>query len=168
MRNFIYILVCGVLFSCNNASDKEAELSSVPVIDNMEVVAEEVVGNEDAKVTSETFKYETILTQKTQELLDLKSLAQQFPEDTAVKEQLATITEALDISTIKGYEKVIAIEALAPLKRINDTVQHLQIAVSTQGAQGKILKDSITAVITTRLFIIDGIEQVGTKVVFKD
>ena len=158
MRALIYILVCGLLFSCSNANKGETMVEA----------AEEVVGNADAKVTSETFKYETILTQKTQELLDLKALAQKFPEDSAVKEQLATITEALDLTTIKGYEKVSAIEELTPLKRINDSVQHLRISVSTKGAQGEMHKDSITAVITTRMFILDGIEQTATKIIFKN
>ena len=159
MRALIYIAIFGVLFSCSDANKNEIMVESTADI------VEETTA---PAMASETFTYETILTQKTQELLDLKTLAHQFPEDKAVKEQLATITEAFDVSAIKGYEKVTAIETLAPLKRVNDSVQHLRISISTKGAQGETLKDSITAVITTRMFILDGAEQTATKIIFKN
>ncbi len=155
MRALIYIAVCGLLFSCNNVSDKEM----------MVATAEEVVGNEDAKMTSETFKYETITKQKLQELIDLNTLAKKHPEDPAIKAQVELLSDAFNYSNLG---ELISIESVQPLERVNDSIEKQQIGFVSKNSEGTIFKGTITAVITTRSFIIDGVEQSATKVVFKD
>lgn len=159
MRTLIYILVCGLLFSCSNGVDKELIL---------EDAGEVIEGNAVPVMTSETFQYETITQQKLQELIDLKVLAQEYPQDVAIKNQLAAITTALDFSKTQESQKITSIEVLGVPKQVNDSVQNLRVLFMTEDVKGEIFKDSITAVITTRLFSIDGVEQSATKVIFKD
>ncbi len=156
MRAFIYILFCGVLFSCSNANKSEMMVET----------AAEVVGNADAPIiASETFQYETITKQKLQELFDLKTLAKEHPEDAAIKAQVALLSDTFKYSNLG---ELVSIESIQPLERVNDSTNKQQIEFISKNSDGNIFKGSITAIITSKMFILDGIEQVATKVVFKE
>lgn len=158
MRALIYILICVVLFSCSDVNNKEMMV---------ETAADVMEGNA-VPIPSETFQYKTITKQKLQELLDLKSLASKHPEDAVIKNQLDAISQSVLFRDFKGTQKVIAIEALAPPETINDSVQKLKVQFAAEDDRGIVVEDTITAIITSRMFILDGIEQVATKVVFED
>lgn len=164
MRVFLHIVCCVVLFSCSDVNNKEMMVET----------AEEVVGNADLKeeatapIATETFLYKTITKQKLQELFDLRHLAKEHPENSAIKSQLNTISQSVLFRDFKGTQKVIAIEALAPPETINDSVQKLKVQFAAEDDRGIVVEDTITAIITSRMFILDGIEQVATKVVFED
>ena len=157
MRALIYILVCSVLFSCSNANKEEMMV---------EAAADVVEETTAPAMASEMFTYETITKQKLQELIDLKGLSQDHPEDPAIKNQLESISQSSSFLQINGNQKLTTIEALGKPKKLNDSVQNLRILFTTEDPKGEISKDSIKAVITTRMFILDGVEQVAIKVTF--
>lgn len=159
MRALIYILICVVLFSCSDANNKEMMV---------ETAADAMEESAAPAMVSETFQYETITKQKLQELLDLRHLAKEHPDNSAIKSQLDAISQSVLFRELKGTQKVIAIEALAPPETINDSVQKLKVQFAAEDDSGIVVEDTITTIITSRMFILDGIEQVATKVVFRD
>jgi len=155
MRIIIYLFICCVLFSCNKMSNKEMMVET----------SADVLEESAAPIASETFKYETITKQKLQELLDLNRLVKKHPNDTSIKAQKEAISDAFNYSDLG---KLVSIESLKPLERVNDSIDKLQIQFISKNSDDNTFKGILTATITSQRFIIDGEELVSLKVTFKE
>jgi len=159
MRILLCILLCGLLVACSNANKEE--MRAVESVEMEENVAEEV--------GSEAFTYETMTKQKLQELIELNELTQNFPADTIIKNQLKAIANDVDFSKISGLGTVVSIEALTPLTRINDSAQQIKVRYASKlGIHGETKFDTLTALFNSKTVILDRVEQIATKIVFKN
>lgn len=162
MKKLAYISFILLLLGCANVSEENTGASS-------DITENEAMAVPTTETVEEAFPYATITKQKLQEYFDLTALKNKHPEySETILEQLKQITK--DSILLPRGQDSVAVKNLTPLgsiRKINDTLQLQKFTYSI--ASKTIFKtDTLTAYISTKPLLVDGIEVVSTKVILKN
>ena len=162
MKKLAYISFTLLFLGCANVSEEKSFATN----DSAE---SEITKDEATINVEEAFPYATITGQKLQEYFDLVALKNQHP---AFAETISEQLEQLTNDTIllpKGQDSV-AVKNLSPvgsIRTINDTLQQQEFTYSIV-SKTMFKTDTLTAFIVTKPVMVDGVEAVSTKVLFRN
>lgn len=160
MKKLSYICFALLLLSCANTSEEKSFATN-------DMAESEVVDVTASNTMEEAFPYATITTQKLQEYYDLAALLNKHPE---FAETIAPQLKQLATDSIlhgKGQDsiKVKNLSALGDVITVNDTLQQQKFTY-TLITNTLHRTDTLTANISTKPTLIDGVETMSTKVIF--
>ncbi|MCP5064755.1 MAG: hypothetical protein GY936_20150 [Ignavibacteriae bacterium] len=157
MKKLAYIFIVFIIFSCKNESNKNVKEATADIESDFEIIE-----TEDFNIESNTFVYEELSTQKLQEMYDLISLKHKHPEFAeTIKSQLKDYTNENVITSISSEVLIKNIQLEDEIIQVSDSVQKMKLSydvISNNSTQ----KDSIWAIISTKIIFVDG-EKVKTK-----
>ena len=155
MKNIIYILIIVVFISCKHNEAMKSVSADMEIESTME-----------EEISSETFSYEKLSTQKLEEYLDLIKLKQQHPEFEAdINKQLLSFTNDNSILNYPEGFTISNIKQLGTTKFISDSLQTFTIGFDITTASGS-FKDSLLTEIKSKEVYIGTTKKVSQKLRF--
>ena len=154
MKNVVYIFFILIIVSCNNHRKMKSENSAVEFEDV-------ITGNK----TLESNKFENLSTQKFNDYIDLLKLKDKHPEFKAdIIEQLQSISKDSLIHIRDASNFLVKnVRQENGIEHISDSVQKIKLVYDVV-LDGRKIEDSVFALITTKVVVIDNKETVSHKV----
>ncbi|RZN83846.1 MAG: hypothetical protein EVB11_03755 [Winogradskyella sp.] len=179
MKNRIYIFIVLILFSCNNRNDspnaKEAshfeeadlEIEKVSIESEKDKDTDDLMLDiEEFNFATESFQYEELSQLKLQEMYDLLSLQKSKPEfSESIELQLKDYTDTIKQSLIAEEVIIQNLELKEDLIQVSDSTQKMKLHFDIV-SKNSIKKDSIWAIITTKIILFEGEKIKSNKIRF--
>ena len=155
MKQFSYIFLIALIFSCSNAENKKHFDNS----SNLNTI------NDNNTKKFNTHKYEGIATQKLKEYMELLKLQEKHIE---LKKDIDIQLRALSEGRIIKKENNTIIEdihQIGTIEKISDSIDKITLTYTSISETIR-KKDSIHAIIKRSSFIVDGKKVISNKVFF--